>query len=101
LALAAEQSFAVAPKLAKSIVAFAVGSLYHHFEWSYELTWRASDEIFLRSPWSFQRTWMPPPFFGGSHCQLGYTRPSSGAASPKFVVASWQSIALKVPAEVP
>jgi hypothetical protein len=38
LALAAEQSFAIAPKLAKSIVAFAVGSLYHHFEWSYELT---------------------------------------------------------------
>jgi hypothetical protein len=38
LALAAEQSFAVVPKLAKSIEAFAVGSLYHHFEWSYELT---------------------------------------------------------------
>jgi hypothetical protein len=38
LALAAEQSFAVAPKFAKSIVAFGVGSLYHHFEWSYELT---------------------------------------------------------------
>jgi hypothetical protein len=38
LALAAEQSFAIALKLAKSIVAFAVGSLYHHFEWSYELT---------------------------------------------------------------
>jgi hypothetical protein len=57
LALAAEQSFVVALKLVKSIVAFAVGSLYHHFEWSYELTWRASDEIFLRSPWSFQRTW--------------------------------------------
>jgi hypothetical protein len=38
LALAAEQSFVVAPKLAKSIVAFAVGSLYHHFEWSYEFT---------------------------------------------------------------
>jgi hypothetical protein len=35
---------------------------------------------------------MLPPFFGGSHCQLGYIRPSSGAASPKFVVASWQSI---------
>jgi hypothetical protein len=101
LALAAEQSFAAALKLAKSIVAFVVGSLYHHFGWSYELTWHASDEIFLRSPWSFQRTWMPPPFFGGSHYQLWYTRPSSGAVSPKFVVAFWQSIALKVPAEVP
>jgi hypothetical protein len=38
LALAAEQSFVVDPKLAKSIVAFAVGSIYRHFEWSYELT---------------------------------------------------------------
>jgi hypothetical protein len=52
LALAAEQSFAVGPKLAKSIVAFAVGCLDHHLERSYELTWHASDEIFLRSPWS-------------------------------------------------
>jgi hypothetical protein len=39
LALAAERSFAVGPKIAKSIVASAVGSLYHHPEWSYELTW--------------------------------------------------------------
>jgi hypothetical protein len=38
LALAAEQSFVVVSKLAKNIVAFVVGSLYHHFEWSYELT---------------------------------------------------------------
>jgi hypothetical protein len=38
LALAAKQNFAAAPKLAKSIVAFAIGFLYHHFEWSYELT---------------------------------------------------------------
>jgi hypothetical protein len=38
LALAAEKSFAAAPKLARSIVAFAIGSLYHHSEWSYELT---------------------------------------------------------------
>jgi hypothetical protein len=38
LALAAEQSFAVGPKLAKSIVAFAVGCLDHRLEWSYELT---------------------------------------------------------------
>jgi hypothetical protein len=32
LALAAEKSFAAAPKLAKNIVAFVVGSLYRHFE---------------------------------------------------------------------
>jgi hypothetical protein len=41
------------------------------------------------------------PFFGESHCQLEYTRPSSGAASLKFEEASWLIIALKVPAEVP
>jgi hypothetical protein len=101
LALAAEKNFAADPKLVKNIVAFAAGSLDHQFEQSYELTWRASGEIFLRSPWSFQRTWMLPPFFGGSHCQLECIRPSFGAASPTFVVASWQSTALKVPAEAP
>jgi hypothetical protein len=44
---------------------------------------------------------MLPPFFGESHCQLEYTLPSSGAASPKFEEASWQNIELKVLAEVP
>jgi hypothetical protein len=38
LALTTEKNFAAAPKLVKSIVAFAAGSLDHHFEWSYELT---------------------------------------------------------------
>jgi hypothetical protein len=32
LALAAKKSFAAAPKLVKNIVAFAVESLYRHFE---------------------------------------------------------------------
>jgi hypothetical protein len=38
LALAAEQSIVVGPKLAKSIVAFAVGYLDHRLERSYKLT---------------------------------------------------------------
>jgi hypothetical protein len=38
LVLAAEQSFAVGPKLVKSIVVFVVGTLYHRLERSYELT---------------------------------------------------------------
>jgi hypothetical protein len=43
---------------------------------------------------------MLPPFFGESHCQLEYIRLSSGAVSPKFEEAFWQSIELKVPTEV-
>jgi hypothetical protein len=34
----AGKSFAAAPKLARSIVAFAVDSLYHQFEYNCELT---------------------------------------------------------------
>jgi hypothetical protein len=44
---------------------------------------------------------MLPPFFGGSHYQLECIRPSSGAASPTFVVASWQNTALMALAEAP
>jgi hypothetical protein len=38
LALTAQKNLVAAPKLVKSIVAFSVGSLDHHFEWNYELT---------------------------------------------------------------
>jgi hypothetical protein len=38
LALAAEKNFAAGPKLVKSIVAFAVDSLDHQLEQSYEFT---------------------------------------------------------------
>jgi hypothetical protein len=38
LALVAEKNFAVGPKLVKSVVAFAAGSLDHQFEQSYGLT---------------------------------------------------------------
>jgi hypothetical protein len=67
---------------------------FHRWHWIYELTGHAWDEVFLRSPWSFKKTYTFPPFFGENHYQLGCTHPSSEGASPGFVGASWQNIGL-------
>ena len=71
------------------------------FDWGCELFWHALDEAFPRSPWSSQSTCRLIPFFVENHCQLWYTNPFFGEASPRFEEVLWQNIMLLDLGEVP